>query len=158
MTRARDLANIIAGGFDATDIPNLDASKITTGTFPNSRLTNNSITINGSATALGGSVTIDAGVSWESKNANFTAVAGKAYYVDTSSSAITATLPSSASIDDEIRFLDISGTFNTNKLTIARNSHKIQGIADDLEVTTDRAGFSLIYYNATQGWLITEKG
>jgi len=33
MTKARDLANIISGGFTADDIPNLDASKITTGTF-----------------------------------------------------------------------------------------------------------------------------
>ena len=33
MTRARDLANIISGGFTADDIPNLDAAKITTGTF-----------------------------------------------------------------------------------------------------------------------------
>ena len=29
MTKARDLANIISGGFTADDIPNLDASKIT---------------------------------------------------------------------------------------------------------------------------------
>jgi len=33
MTKARDLANIISGGFTADDIPNLDAAKITTGTF-----------------------------------------------------------------------------------------------------------------------------
>jgi hypothetical protein len=33
MTKARDLANIISGGFTADDIPNLDASKITTGTI-----------------------------------------------------------------------------------------------------------------------------
>jgi hypothetical protein len=33
MTKARDLANIISGGFTADDIPNIDASKITTGTI-----------------------------------------------------------------------------------------------------------------------------
>jgi len=38
MTKARDLANIISGGFDATDIPNLDTSKITTGTFADARM------------------------------------------------------------------------------------------------------------------------
>ena len=31
MTKARDLANIISGGFTADDIPNLPASKITSG-------------------------------------------------------------------------------------------------------------------------------
>ena len=98
------------------------------------------------------------GATWESKSANFTAAASKNYLVDTSSNTVTATLPGSASAGNEIRFLDVSGTFDTNKLTIARNSHKIQGVADDIEVTTNRAGFSLVYYNATQGWLITEKG
>ena len=38
MTKARDLANIISGGFDATDIPNLDTAKITSGTFTDARL------------------------------------------------------------------------------------------------------------------------
>jgi len=38
MTRARDLANIISGGFTADDIPNLDASKITSGTFADARI------------------------------------------------------------------------------------------------------------------------
>jgi hypothetical protein len=40
MTKARDLANIISGGFDATDIPNLDTAKITSGTFVDARIPN----------------------------------------------------------------------------------------------------------------------
>ena len=39
MTKARDLANIIAGGFTADDIPNLPASKITSGDLAAARLT-----------------------------------------------------------------------------------------------------------------------
>ena len=38
MTKARDLANIIAGGFTDADIPNLPASKITSGTFADGRI------------------------------------------------------------------------------------------------------------------------
>jgi len=38
MTKARDLANIISGGFTASDIPNLDTSKITTGELANARV------------------------------------------------------------------------------------------------------------------------
>ena len=97
------------------------------------------------------------GAVWESKSANFTAEARKNYFVDTSSNTVTATLPSSASAGDEIRFLDVSGTFDTNKLTVDRNSHKIQGVAADLDVETERAGLGLVYYNATQGWLLKDK-
>ncbi len=38
MTKARDLADIISGGFTASDIPNLDTSKITTGELANARV------------------------------------------------------------------------------------------------------------------------
>jgi hypothetical protein len=38
MSKARDLSNIISGGFTADDIPNLDASKITTGEIANARV------------------------------------------------------------------------------------------------------------------------
>ena len=37
MSKARDLANIISGGFTADDIPNLDASKITSGNIATAR-------------------------------------------------------------------------------------------------------------------------
>ena len=152
--------------FGTIDLTNLDASNLTSGTVPNARLAsipntalaNDSITINGTPIALGDSTSISAGLSWESKSANFTAVAGEAYYVDTSSNEITATLPASPSQNDEVRFLDVTGNFNINKLTINRNSENIQGNADNLEVTTSRAGFALIYYNASQGWLLKDKG
>ncbi|BAQ87735.1 putative lectin [uncultured Mediterranean phage uvMED] len=38
MTKARDLANIITGGFTADDIPNIPASKITSGQFADARI------------------------------------------------------------------------------------------------------------------------
>jgi len=43
MSRNRDLANIIAGGFTEADIPNLSASKITSGTFADARLSQSSV-------------------------------------------------------------------------------------------------------------------
>ena len=49
-------------------------------------------------------------------------VAGEGYFVDTSSSAITMTLPSSATQGDEVSIIDYAGTFDTNNLTVGRNS------------------------------------
>ena len=43
MTKARDLADIIAGGFTADDIPNLDTAKVTTGTFADARISASSV-------------------------------------------------------------------------------------------------------------------
>lgn len=43
MTKARDLANIISGGFTEDDIPNLSTSKITSGTFADARISNSSV-------------------------------------------------------------------------------------------------------------------
>ena len=85
------------------------------------------------------------------------AVAGKGYFCNTTSGAFTVTLPTSATIGDEISFIDYAGTFDTNNLTIGRNSHNIQGTGADLTVATERAGFTLVYVDATQGWLLKDK-
>ena len=88
---------------------------------------------------------------------NTTMVAGKSYAVNTTSGAITMTLPSSADGGDYIQIIDYAATADTNAITIGRNSHKIQGATADLTVGTERAAFGLVYIDATQGWLLTEK-
>ena len=101
---------------------------------------------------------VSGGTSWQAvKTSNFTAAAGEGYFVNTTSGAITATLPGSASIGDEISIIDYAGTFDTNNLTVGRNSHNIQGSAADLTVSTERAGFTLVYVDSTQGWLLKDK-
>jgi hypothetical protein len=101
---------------------------------------------------------VSGGTSWQSvKTSNTTMVAGEGYFVDTSSAAITMTLPSSATQGDEVSLIDYAGTFDTNNLTVGRNSHKIQGSAADLTVSTERAGFTLVYVDSTQGWLLKDK-
>jgi hypothetical protein len=124
----------------------------------NAELANSSITINGTSISLGGSGTIVAGTSWQTvKTSGFTAVAGEGYFCNTTSAAFTATLPASATRGNEVSFIDYAGTFDTNNLTIGRNSHNIQGVAEDLTVSTERAGFTLVYVDATQGWLLKDK-
>ena len=98
------------------------------------------------------------GTAWQSViTNNTTMVAGRGYFVNTTSAAITMTLPSSASQGDTIQIIDYAGTADTNNITIGRNSHKIQGDAADLTVSTERAAFSLVYADATQGWLLDSK-
>ena len=89
------------------------------------------------------------------KTSNFNAESGRGYFVDTSSSAITATLPASAETGDIIAFKDYTGTFNSNNLTIARNGHKIQGNATNSLISTIRASVVLVYVDSTKGWLFT---
>ena len=100
--------------------------------------------------------TISGGADWQAvvTSATKAATAGEGYFLDTTSNAITLTLPGSASIGDFISFVDYAGTFDTNNLTIARNGHKIQGATADLTVSTERAANTLVYVDATQGWLL----
>ena len=98
------------------------------------------------------------GTSWQAVDTTgFTAVAGEGYFCNTTSGAFTVTLPTSATIGDEVNIVDYAGTFDTNNLTIGRNSHKIQGAAADLTVSVERAAFTLVYVDATQGWLLKDK-
>jgi len=101
---------------------------------------------------------VSGGTSYQAvKTSGFTAVAGEGYFCNTTSGAFTATLPSSATIGDEVTIIDYAGTFDTNNLTVARNSHNIQGSAADLTVSTERAGFTLGYVDSTHGWLLKDK-
>jgi len=102
--------------------------------------------------------TVSGGAAWQAVvTSSLTVVAKAGYFVNTSAAAITTTLPASATIGDFISFIDYSGTFDTNNLTVARNGHKIQGDATDLTVSVERAGFTLVYVDATQGWLLETK-
>ena len=88
-------------------------------------------------------------------SANTTMAASTKYIVDTTTANITLTLPSTATLGDEISIIDGTGNSSTHAITVARNGGKIQGDASDMVVTTDRAAFTLAYYNSTQGWLLT---
>ena len=101
---------------------------------------------------------ISGGASWQAvQTGNFNANVGEGYFVNTASAAITATLPGSPVLGDFISFIDYAGTFDTNNLTVARNGNNIQGSASDLTVSVERAGFTLVYVDGTQGWLLQNK-
>ncbi len=101
---------------------------------------------------------IGGGTSWQAvKTANFTAAAGQGVFCNTTSSAFTITLPA-GTIGDEVSIIDYAGTFDSNNLTVAANgSEKIHGSTDDLTVATERAAFTLVFTDSTQGWLLKDK-
>src|SRR5210317_1528532 len=129
-----------------------------TGTIANASLSNSTITINGTSISLGGSSSVGVDVNWQSvQTTGFTAVAGNGYFVDTTSGAITVTLPASATLGDQIAIKDYAGTFSSNNLTIGRNGHNIQGVANDSLITTNRASLLLVYVDSTKGWIYAEE-
>ena len=106
--------------------------------------------INGST----GAVTLETGTDWQAtpKTADFTAVAGEGYFVNTTSAAITVTLPSSPSAGDEVSIVDYAGTADTNNIIIT-SSDNINGASDDTTIEYERGGVSIVYVDATQGWI-----
>ena len=98
------------------------------------------------------------GTSWQTiKTSGFTAAAGEGYFCNTTSGAFTATLPASPSLGDEVTFVDYAATFDTNNLTVGRNSKPIMGAAEDLTVAVERAGLTLVFVDDTNGWLLKDK-
>ena len=101
---------------------------------------------------------VGGGTSWQAvKTSNFTASAGQGVFCNTSGGAFTLTLPASPSIGDEVSFIDYAGTFDTNNLTIGRNSSKILGAEADLTIAVERAANTLVFTDSTQGWLFKSK-
>jgi hypothetical protein len=72
----------------------------------------------------------------------------------TTSSAVTLTLPASATIGDEIRVFDATGSANTNNVTIAPNGLKIQGSVQNLILDVAYGTLGLEYTGSTYGWKV----
>jgi hypothetical protein len=90
-------------------------------------------------------------------SATYTTVNGDQVLINTSGSgigtAITINLPASPAIGNEVHFIDSGNNFASNNLTIGRNSSNILGSASDLVVSANGAAFTLVYVNATRGWI-----
>ena len=92
----------------------------------------------------------NAGVQWQSpKTANFDAVAGEGYFVNTSGGAFTMTMPASPVIGDTI---SVSVITAGNNLTIDRNGNNIDGSASNTTLGTDGDAKTFVYVNASEGF------
>jgi len=87
----------------------------------------------------------------------YTAVSGDQLLVNTSGGGlgvpVTVTLPATPSVGDEVTIIDSGNAFGSNNLTVGRNGSNILGIAANLTVSTNGAAFTLVYVNATRGWI-----
>src|SRR5210317_944193 len=93
---------------------------------------------------------------WQSvKTASFTAVAGEGYFVDTTSTAITVTLPASPSAGDVVVLKDYARKWNTNAVSLA--STTFDGVSNNPSFSTNGQTVTLVYMDGTKGWsLINE--
>ena len=125
----------------------------------------NTITIGKSGDTIqvaSGASLVGAGIEWQSSivtAATLTAVAGKGYWIDTSSNACTVTLPAAASVGDQIIFTDYARNWGANAVTIDPNSLNFQGNTTPQPVY-DTAGESvdIVYSGSTKGWIPNTDG
>jgi hypothetical protein len=96
-------------------------------------------------------------------NANYEAQAGDDLMVDVSAGAISITLPANPSITDQpISITHVAGNIVTNNIAIVRNGKLIQGIAEDMIVSTmgpsgqPTASFELAFCNDATGWRLVK--
>ena len=102
------------------------------------------------------------GITWDYRNANFTAVSGGAYICNTAEvGAFTITLPASPSDNDYVLIADGYGTWKNANLTVGRNGQNIAGEAADLIADTNYATLRLTYKTTPDvtssyiGWVLT---
>ena len=90
-------------------------------------------------------------MTWQVKTTTFSAVENRKYICDTSGGAFTCTLPPNPTNGQVVQFAE-GWDFATNNLTVARNGKSIEGLAEDMVVSTENQSFELIYYN--NNWVI----
>jgi len=121
-------------------------------TLPSGATLNIAGTISNSGTATGFGA-----IDWQTsdvKTGNFTAVAGKGYFVNTTSGAITVSLPA-GSAGSQIALIDYAGTWDSNNCIVsADGTEKIQGSTTNVTLSRDREAIQIVYVDSTQGWLV----
>lgn len=93
-------------------------------------------------------------VDWctTAKTSPFTSESGKGYFVNTTSGAVTVTLPASPSAGDIVAVSDYAQTSGTNAITLCRNSSKIEGGCANKILNTNGDAITLVYVDGTKGW------
>ena len=115
-------------------------------------------TINNQGTAVNFGATGSASWVTTVKTSTFTAVAGEGYFVNTTGGAVTVNLPAGTA-GAVVAVKDYANTFDSNAVTLNLNgSDKIGGSAVNATLSTEGLAVTLVFVDATQGWLVTDNG
>lgn len=99
------------------------------------------------------------GINWTAiKTTTYTATTLDGVLCNTTGGGFTVNLPSSPSLGDMVRVIDVYGTTGTGgkEITIGRNGSNIEAAASDLTINVNRAALGLVYTDATNGWVRIE--
>jgi hypothetical protein len=93
-------------------------------------------------------------VEWQSaiKTSSFQSITGQGYFVNTTASAVTVTMPATASVGDIVSIVDYAGTAQTNNITITA-ALNINGSANDVKINYERGAVSIVYSGTAEGWV-----
>ena len=142
---------------DGNNIINENANTITIGASGDTISIPSGATLANSGTATG-----FASIAWQSSivtAATHTAAAGQGLWLDTSSNAITLTLPASPSVGDQIIFTDYARNWDTNAVTLSLNGEKFQGNTSPNPVyDTQGESVDIVYSGSTKGWIPNTDG
>ena len=136
--------------------PPHSAAQSYTLTFPQSVTNGYFLKTDGSGNLSFAEVNVD-DTSWQSSivtASTLTATVGYGYWINTTSNTCTITLPGSASVGDQIIFVDYKRTWGSNKIIIDPNSLNFQGNSSpNPEYNTNGQTVHIVYSGATQGWI-----
>ena len=93
---------------------------------------------------------------WQVISASRSIASNTKNIVDTTSGAVTLTLPPNPAFGDEIRVIDGKGNASTHNIILNRNGNNIEGSAGNLTISANRTGLGLVFYEASQGWIKIE--
>jgi len=119
----------------------------------------NTITIGKSGDTVqvaSGATLTGAGIEWQSSivtAATHTASANQGLWLDTSSNAITLTLPGSPSVGDQLIITDYARNWETNAVTLSLNGSKFQGGTTLPIYNTNGQSVDIVYSGTTKGWI-----
>ena len=87
----------------------------------------------------------------------FSATVNDRILANSSGGTFTITLPlnSTLLVNDVVQIVDVTGSFNTNNVTLGRNGSKIQNLSEDLILDINNIAVTMIYTGSTYGWVIS---
>lgn len=90
-------------------------------------------------------------------SSTYQAVVNDRILANSNGGGFTITLPANANliVNDTISIIDVTGSFNTNNVTLGRNGSKIQNLSEDLTLDINNVAITLIYSGSTYGWIMS---